>query len=267
MQKKLEVLITTMNRGGISFLSEMKVASDCVVSNQADRSEEKLLSNGEKSVLFITTPERGVSRARNLLIGRSGAEIILFADDDLVFSENYEEKILSEFDRLPSADGIKFGYASIGGEKFTYNSPEKPRVAKKNELMSTGVLAFAIKRKALLDCGVMFDESVGPGSDGEIESGEDSLFFADLLSRGVRIYRSPVMIAALKNCSSSWYRGMDEKFFLSKGRLYHRLYGGAAAAAAIRFTLVHGSLSPLPRRKMLALMLRGIKKEKELKPD
>ena len=231
---KLQTLVTTVDRRDFSFLEKMNLQGDVLVSNQADREGDETFAGGSFSARIITVGDRGVSRARNRLIEESEAEILLFADDDIIFEDGYAAAVIDEFKSFPEADAIKFGYISADGEEFTYAAPEKTVRAGKRDLMSTGVPVFAVKRMALERTGVRFDETLGPGGGG-IEAGEDSLFFAALFKAKLKIFRSDKVIAKLENGKSVWFSGIEEKFLLSKGYIYKRLYGGLAVFAAARF--------------------------------
>ena len=50
--------------------------------------------------------------------------------------------------------------------------------------------------------------------------GEENIFLYDCLKRGLKIYYEPVKIAKLREEDSTWFKGYDEEFFVSRGAGY-----------------------------------------------
>ena len=105
---RLEVLVTTMHQEDFSKYKAMNLQSDAVIANQTKFSGYFIQEIDGHKVKLISTDLRGLSRNRNTAICLSEAELIMFADDDIVFYDGYEEKVIREFASHPEAEAIRF---------------------------------------------------------------------------------------------------------------------------------------------------------------
>ena len=103
--KKLQVLVATMHQKDLSLVEKMNIRCDAVIANQADKNE--ILT--EDNVTMITTKTRGVGLNRNIALLAADAEILLFADDDVMYHDDMTEKVVAAFAENPQADVIIFG--------------------------------------------------------------------------------------------------------------------------------------------------------------
>src|SRR5690554_3439396 len=104
----LQVLVSTMHQNDFSILGKMRISTDAIVVNQCDRNDYNEFDYKNRKIRFFSCLERGVGLSRNTALMRASADICLFADDDVVYSENYESVILNEFVNNPKADVIIF---------------------------------------------------------------------------------------------------------------------------------------------------------------
>ena len=109
---KLEVLLSCMNQSDLSLIERSKLTGDVVVINQCDKEDffEGKTKNGRGRV--FSTTERGLTKSRNMAIEKSDADICLLCDDDEVFEEDYEQKIITAYEKLDLADVIIFKMAN-----------------------------------------------------------------------------------------------------------------------------------------------------------
>lgn len=222
---KIEVLITTMNQKGFDLYNKMNLQTDAVIANQADRNEYHEAEIRGCRVKLITTDSRGVSRNRNLAMAHSGqlSEYILFSDDDLVFVEGYEQMIMEVFFAHPEADAIKFNIHDLSeSRKIAMRRIEHFEKATRRNMSSSGVWGLVMKVDCIKKHNLKFHEFFGPGT--ELYCGEDTIFLMDILSKKVRLYRSPVDIAGIDQSKSSWYEGHNERFFVTAGAVLGLLY-------------------------------------------
>ena len=50
--------------------------------------------------------------------------------------------------------------------------------------------------------------------------GEENIFLYDCIKKGLKIYYEPVQIASLREEESTWFKGYNEIFFISRGANY-----------------------------------------------
>lgn len=234
---KLQVLVTTMHQTGFDKFYEMNLQTDAILANQADSNfvEEKQIGNS--TVKLVTTNTRGTSENRNIAIENISdeAEYIMFADDDLIFYDNYEDVVVSEFQKCPRADAIKFNINAVSKRKLSMKPISKTKKLTRREITSYGVCGLAVKKDLLLKYGIGFNERFGPGTPNYC--GEDSIFYQELLKQKFALYGSSLYIADIDQSDSTWFRGYDEKYFTVAGMIINECYPILSFALVIRSTI------------------------------
>ena len=115
MTEKLEVLISCMNQKDLSIAERTGVRTDTLIINQCPgetpprekMNQETLLTlpeGGTVRVRMLTTPEKGLSRSRNLALRYAEGHVALICDDDEKLSPDYAEIIFRGYRELPEAD-------------------------------------------------------------------------------------------------------------------------------------------------------------------
>ncbi len=232
---KLQILVTTMHQTDFRKIEQMNIRSDVVFANQADRYGYEFTNvNGFKAEM-VTTATRGLSKNRNLAIEYSApdADYIMFSDDDLVFSDNYEELILKEFEAHPKACVIKFNlYDMSKTRKISMKKIEHYKKATRLNVSSSGVCGLVIRRQALIKYNLRFNEYFGTGT--ENYCGEDSIFLQEIINKKIPFYLSPIEIAGIDQTETSWFEGYNDKYFRVTGRAFATMYPKASKLLAIR---------------------------------
>ena len=254
---KVEVLVAAVEQEPGQLVKDMKLDSDAIIINQCDQiSYEEREENGHR-LRFYGMAERGVGLSRNSALMRAEGEICLFSDQDIVYEDGYEEKIVEEFEKKPKADMLLFNI-EVEAERRTYHNEGTKRVHWYN-CGRYGAVSFAVRREALLSSGVTFSLLFGGGA--RYSNGEDSLFLLDFLKKGYRVYTSPVRIGWERPSESTWFSGYHEKFFFDRGVLYHALYGRFAGLMALRYLYAHKDIlcTQLTLSQALLQMKSGIR--------
>jgi glycosyltransferase involved in cell wall biosynthesis len=218
---KLQVLISTMNQTDHSLLKKMNIRSDAIVINQCDRNcIEKFMFRGF-DILWMSLDERGVGLSRNNALMRASGDILLFADDDVVYSDDYVEKITKLFNSKKEGL-IVFNLKSL--------NPRRPEmiVGKEYKLhwyncLKFGAFRIAIRRNQIQKLNVYFSLLFGGGA--KYQSGEDTLFIIQCLKNGMKGLASNIMIGTVQQRQSTWFKDFDEKYFFDKGVLMKECFG------------------------------------------
>ena len=112
----LQVLVATQHKKYESeiesLLQEMKIKSRYLIINQS--SESKIQNS-----CAITKNEKGLSKSRNQAIQLSNAEILLLADDDVRYQEDYVDTIVKYHNKFSDADIICFYVESRNKKRKT----------------------------------------------------------------------------------------------------------------------------------------------------
>ena len=104
----IQVLVSTMDQTDYGLLDRMNIQTDAVVVNQSDRTSIDYFQYKGHSIKWISMSERGIGLSRNTCLMHANADIVLFADDDIVYRDGYAKEVLNSFERNSIADVICF---------------------------------------------------------------------------------------------------------------------------------------------------------------
>ena len=242
---KLQVLVSAMHADAKELTNRMKLQTDAIIINQCDgnATEQFTIEDAEgnmREIKVYSFGERGIGLSRNNALLRANGEISLFADDDIIYGNGYEKKILDEFAAHPAADVLLFN-VSVNDARRTYYNTDFHRVRWFN-CGRYPAYAIAIKTEKMHAKNLTFSLLFGGGA--KYSNGEDSLFLVDCLRAGLKVYASPVLIGKEeeRESGSTWFAGYNRKFFYDRGVLYHYLYGKMAKIWGMRFLLKNKSV-------------------------
>jgi len=208
-----EILCVTMHQRDFSKIREMNIHSDVVFANQADRTEKQQIEFEGHTARMITTDTRGVGINRNTALMYAQGEICLFADDDVTYDDDMEQRVLAEFDSHPDADVMIFHLDTDSDRKqIKY---ERTRRHGRFERMPWGGCRIAFRLNSVRRANLWFTTLFGGGCI--FPSGEDSMWLADAKKKGLVFYVSKETIGKVSFEESTWFTGFDEKFFFGNG--------------------------------------------------
>lgn len=255
---KLEVLGSVMKQENMDIIEKMNIKTDAILINQCNKNDykEMKLSNNRIVKMYFFN-ERGVGLSRNNALMRAKEEIIVFADEDEIFVDDYEKLIIQAFEKQKDADIILFNVPSK-------NPKRSSKLIKKNErvrwynCLKYGAVHIAARREKIISNNIMFTLLFGGGA--EYSSGEDSVFIKECLNNKLKIYTNRAIIGYVAQEESTWFQGYNEKYFVDKGALYAHIYNKFSLILCIQFLLRHKEIY----RKMglivsIRLMNKGIK--------
>lgn len=247
---KIQLLVTTMFQKDFGKLEQMNVKGDVLFVNQDDRFEyAKTEHNNGRVAEMITTPTRGTSKNRNTAIEfcDKTCDYVLFMDDDILLNDDYEECVIKEITAHPEARVIKFSIHSltpttrIAGNRQT----EVFVKATRRKLASTGGCALAVRRDVFDIPNMRFNEHFDPG--GVVFCGGDTIFYQELVKKGISVYLSPVDIAGVDMSESAWFEGYTSRYFNSAAQCIAHCYPHLSRIIVIRSAY---KFSKNPRCKM-----------------
>ena len=213
---KIQVLVAAMDQNDHSLPERMNLKCDAIIGNQCEKNSiEKFEWKGNR-ITYLNFSERGVGLNRNNALMRADADVCLFADDDMVYCDDYIETVEKAFHTHPDADVMVFNLIE---DKITrYVIRRESRVGRLNYLRY-GTARIAVRLNRIREEGIFFNLCFGGGT---IHShGEDSLFLTDCLCKGLKIYAVPCYIARLTDeRASTWNEGYGEKYLKDQGCLY-----------------------------------------------
>ena len=220
----IEILVSTMNlenkNSFIKQLDNMNIQNNSLFINQVTQKDVKLfninIGNSNKLLSFL---EKGLSKSRNRAISNSTGDILVLADDDLCYEDNYAKTIEKAYEKYKDADIIAFVVKNNDVSRMKKEMKEG-RVGFLKSLKLQSV-QLTMKKKSLDDKKVLFDERFGAGSN--FFMGEENIFLFDCLRKKMKIYYIPQKIATIIDNDSEWFKGFDSKYFISRGAGYYRM--------------------------------------------
>ena len=214
---KFEILCVTMHRQDFSKLTEMNIHSDVVFANQADRTAFEEMSFEGHRARMITTTTRGVGVNRNTALLYAEGDICLFADDDVRYDDDMEERVLAEFAAHPDADVMIFHLEADDPKRALVKYSETKRCGAFTR-MPWGAVRIAFRLSSVKKANLWFTTLFGGGCI--FPSGEDSMWLSDAKKAGLTIYASKETIGTVSFATSTWFTGADERFYYGKGAFY-----------------------------------------------
>lgn len=252
---KVQILLSTMYCIDFTFLDELNLWGSVIVINQCNKEGYEFIISEKYTAKIIHTTQRGLSRSRNMAVSYvdSDTDIIALMDDDVIYFPDAFCKIVKEFNGHPDADIISFNIDRINARE-SYKINKKWKLAPYHRYYCSVTLAFRFYsfQKANLSFHTLF------GAGGKYSSGEESLLLREARKKRLKIFESPEYISTVNFSTSTWFTGLDEKFFFDKGAWLK-----AAYPITYRFVkyyyLKKVDKSDLSLKQILSALNRGIK--------
>lgn len=212
----IQVLVAAMHQKDHSLLEKMHLKTDAIVANQCDSNSIEDFEWNNHNIRYLNFAERGVGLNRNNALMRATGDICLFADDDMVYEDDYVEKVQNAFQQFPDADVIAFNLIEPKVTRYVIKKAYKVGFL---NYLRFGTARVAIRLKSVRNKGIYFNQCFGGGT--EHSHGEDNIFLTDCLRKGLKMYAVPEYIAKLtEERASTWKSGYNEKYFIDQGALY-----------------------------------------------
>ena len=191
----------------------------------------KLRDRGDVS--FEELDSVGVAKSRTRAIWLAGSEYLVFADDDIVFSESGLDEAISYLDQNPKLS-LLLAQAQDPSGKLRKRYPKG--VAKLNLFNSARAATYEmiIRVDAVRQFGVVFDEHFGAGSENYL--GDEYIFIADLLRAGGKAEFAPITIATHPEDSSGSGWGTDRDR-IARAKVFTRVFGPLAPFVRFAFRM------------------------------
>lgn len=210
---RVEVLVATMNQKDHSLLKKMNIQTPAIVGNQCNIDLVEKFEYEGNSIKWFSFNEKGVGLNRNNALMRARGEFLVFADDDMIFENGYEDIVVQAFDRNPKADIIIFNLNEA--VKSNRRKISKQHYTKK---IGYGAARIVCRKDVIHEKGIFFNLCFGGGT--RYSRGEDTLFLSECIRKKCRILCIPQSIAQLINeRESTWFNGYNDKYFFDSGVL------------------------------------------------
>jgi len=262
--QNLEILLSTMRKTSLSFLSGMFSSNNysdfnILIVNQTNEAE--LLTSNMDNVQVVNSFEKGLPQSRNIAIENASDTICLIADDDVKYVENFKEIIISAFKKYDHADVITFQMKDDEGQLFRdYQDIVKHN---KDTIYTANSVVIAFRLKSVKG-KVLFNPNFGLGS--KFEVADEYVFLKNALKAGLAIYFEPKVILSHPKFSSGQDVASD-RIIYGRSALYYKYYGLRAyfrIAKHIYRISRDGKLSLSEIIPKFGVAIKGVKNYKKL---
>lgn len=212
------MLLSCMYQEGADMILKSHITGNAVMINQCEKDDYGEFETGRGIVRMYFTKDRGLTKSRNMAIEKASADICVLCDDDEIFVNDYENKIVQAYKKIKDADVIIF--------KMTNRPPSfenKIMRLKFPKTMKVSSWQISFKRQAIINSQIKFDELLGAGTGNGAE--EELKFLLDCERAGLKIYYVPVEIASVAQNQSTWFEGYSEEFFYNRGATTRYILG------------------------------------------
>lgn len=238
------------------FLDSLNVKGNILVGNQlVDNSDIFTIEGKGYTAKVFNSPDKGVSKNRNVLLEKANADYVTFLDDDMRFIGDVQQET-EQFLGSNKYDCVRFNTVSK-------NKNREIKLIKKDgfvsfrKLSSYGVFGCFFRTSFLKEKGLKFNETIGPGTN--INHGEDGVFLHEFLKKG-KIYCKKAITFEIDQMESTWInenRDYDLELF-SHGYIYYLLYKKMANIMSILFLITH--MWCYPKGSKYSILRKNMKK-------
>lgn len=230
----IEVLVATMNQKDFSLIKKMNLHGDAVIINQCGKDEYTEIDENNHKIKFISCDEKGLSKSRNKAINNATGDICIIADDDVIYSDDYIEKIRQAYLKYPDADIIAFDVPSSNLERPTTVIDKEGKLG---YLKSMKLASFQLtfKRQSFIENNINFNELFGAGS--KYKMGEENILLFECLRKNLNLVYCKDKIGIVNHEESTWFSGFDNKFFSDMGAIYYEMSSKLSTLLILQYSI------------------------------
>ena len=224
---KLTILVPTHDKNKddiIHLYNFLNIKTDVIFANQNGKDEKYEFNVNGNLVVVISSSSIGVSKNRNILLNNVIGDICLCIDDDCPLVNNYENIVVSFF-RNYKCDFVLFnGLVPYEGNRKVHNRRTK-KVRSFFDVSYGGGPGLAFKTDYVKKNPLLYNERIG--FPNYIYAGEDSLMLKTILKTNASFFRSSTVLFSVdidKQDNSTYFRGFNDQFFITKGAIYKLLF-------------------------------------------
>lgn len=253
----IQVIVATMNQTDYSLLDKMNIQSDAIICNQCGKTEFTEFKYRGHNIKWFSFAESGVGLNRNNGLMRATADIILFADDDVVYKDGYVAIIEECYEKYSKADIIIFNINRKESDDVYKPLVLKNGKATRMDITKYGTVCISARREKLHFENITFHIQFGGGT--LYSCGEDTLFLQDCCKKKLSVYLTKNSIGYFEQGKSTWFKGYTDKFFFDKGVLYYCINRNFARFFALWHCVKHRKkYNEYGCKKALQQMIFGI---------
>lgn len=200
-----------------------------------------LVQNPEETSYVFDAPQtklvelksRGVAKSRNAALKYAAGKYLIFGDDDITFDEEGITQLISYFESHPECAII---LAQTSDETGTLRKSYPTKEAKLTKYNSAKAATYEmmVRLEAIRSAEISFDEKFGAGAENYL--GDEYIFIADALNRGLKGMYLPIRVAIhpKESSGSAWGTRKD---LTARAAVFSRVFGPTAPIFRALFLL------------------------------
>lgn len=227
---KIEVIISTVNMSDpITLIKRINIKSDTIIINQCNHKSIKNMTINNHKIRIYSVTSKGISNSHNegLKHISSNTDIVLFADDNIRYVDNYKEIVIDAY-KNNSCDIITFNIARNDGRKVKVTPKHIGYITS----MRIQTPAITINNRTVK---LKFDNEFGTGS--KYMMGEENIYLYDALKKHKKIIKINKLLCIKNNIRpSTWYKGIDGAYLYDLGAAFARMTKKYSTLLIIQYT-------------------------------
>jgi len=186
--------------------------------------EEVSYSTEKLQGKLVELKSRGVAKSRNAAIKYASGKYLIFGDDDITFIEEGIAELISYFESHPDCS-IILAQTSDESGKLRKVYPSRIHKLSKYNSAKAATYEMMIRIESIRSAGIEFDENFGAGVENYL--GDEYIFIADALNKGLRGVYLPIKVA-IHPFDSSGSRWGTDKDLKARSAVFTRVFGPLA---------------------------------------
>ncbi|NLQ22800.1 glycosyltransferase family 2 protein [Shewanella sp. S-1] len=165
--------------------------------NSQNESVEHFFSERD-DVRYFSMFEKGVTKSRNFALTHAIGDIVLFCDDDVVYT-NFVEQLIQIYEVNPSISGVTLSYSTPAFGVL----PKFKKVSfihTLSTILSIGTIEVSVRLSSVRSAGATFPEDLGAGT--KFFCCDEPVFLSKLIKFGSKIIYFPLTIGLHPDVSS-----------------------------------------------------------------
>ena len=190
---------------------------------------------GRGDIRVLELRSKGVAKSRNVALREAAGEYLIFADDDIVFSDAGLDEVCAYLDSNPGCDFV-LGQATDPAGVLRKKYASRPERLGLFNSAKAATYEMVVRVDASRRKNVWFDENFGAGAVNYL--GDEYIFIVDLVRAGSLAMFLPITLAAhpVESSGSRWGTDADLK---ARAVIFSRVFGWAAPFVRLAFGFRH----------------------------
>jgi len=244
------------------FLNLKSDALFCVQQSSKEYDESIIIDGHTISIHYSTSI--GVSKNRNDLMKYASGDIVINTDDDCPLVDNYIELVLDSYNKHKDSEAIYFNGLWVTHNNKRVTNKRSGYISHFYDISFAGGPGLTYIRDRLNKYNLKYDESIGYPN--EIEAGEDSCFYYDMVHRGVRFYRDSRVLfkVEIDESNSTYNKGINKDYCITRGYITKRLHPRLYRLYLLKHLYIFSKSSKdLSKKDIYIYLLEGSKRYKK----